>query len=443
MIARFIDKGVTDADRQRIIRGTLYSFLIQGVSVLLVFASNWWVIRSSSPDAYGLFVHVFNWVSILSVFVLGGRDDLVLAQIPKYLAGDHHSRLVRLVRSANGWIFLAALIVCGAFLCIISFLPLKTLSENRPFFLIASASVYFTACLSLNQLILQALNYIRLSQLVEKIVKPLLLIALTGLFRCFFTVFDSRLLILLSTAVLGICCCIIFPLTSRKIRDYRQPKGDAQPESGLSGKTFYFFSISLLYLLSTRITMLILPYFAPQKDIGIFNICYRFADLLIFPFFLMHTVLPQLFARHSVTEKSYTQSLFNESNKLMFLLCIPLLLLNIVAGKLLLHLFGKDFTVGYTALIYISSAQFLFSFFGPANTILMMQDQEKYSAGCLLFYVVALVITSILFIPAGGITGGALAILISSFLYNLLLALVTYRLSGICSPFFSFLIKTH
>jgi len=99
--------------------------------------------------------------------------------------------------------------------------------------------------------------------------------------------------------------------------------------------------------------------------------------------------------------------------------------------------------VVYTELIYISSAQFLFSFFGPANTILMMQDKEKYSAACLLFYVVALVITSILFIPAGGITGGALAILISSFLYNLLLALVTYRLSGIYSPFFSFLIKAH
>jgi O-antigen/teichoic acid export membrane protein len=185
--------------------------------------------------------------------------------------------------------------------------------------------------------------------------------------------------------------------------------------------------------------MLILPVYLPPKDIGIFNIAYRFADLLIFPFFLMHTVLPQLFARHAVTGRAYTQSLFSESNKLMTLLSIPLLLVNVVAGPLLLGLFGPEFMGGYTAMIYISLAQFLFSAFGPANTILMMQDREKYSAVCLLVYVVMLAATSWWLIPVGGISGGALAILISSVGYNILLAVVVYRVCGVRSPFFGWL----
>src|SRR5882757_9874687 len=86
--SRLMEAGVTDPDRQRIIRGTLHSFLIQGASVLLVFVSNLWMVRSSGEDAYGLYVHVFNWVSILSVVVLGGQDDLALARIPRYLAGN-------------------------------------------------------------------------------------------------------------------------------------------------------------------------------------------------------------------------------------------------------------------------------------------------------------------------------------------------------------------
>ncbi len=125
----------------------------------------------------------------------------------------------------------------------------------------------------------------------------------------------------------------------------------------------------------------------------------------------------------------------------MTLLSIPLLLLNIVAGRFFLHWFGAQFETGYMAMLYISLAQFLFSLFGPANTILMMQDREKFSAVCLLVYVVVMVVASWLLIPVSGITGGALAILISSLVYNVLLAVVTWRLCGVRSPFFGFLVK--
>lgn len=437
IVSRFLADGVTATDRHRIIRGTLHSFLIQGFSVALIFASNWWLVRSSNPEAYGNYVHVFNWVSILSVLVMGGRDDLVLAQLPKYLGAGRHRQLVGLIQKANGWIFLSALLICGAFLSLIAFFPLRSLSEHRSLFLIAMAAVYFSACLSLNQMILQALNHIRLSQIVEKLFRPLLLLLFTGLFRLSATRFDSRTLVILGTIVSGICCGGILLLILRRTRRYVPEEGETISPEKLAGKTFYFFAISLLNLLSTKITMLILPLSTMQSDIGIFNVCYRYADLLIFPFFLMHSVLPQLFARHDIHERDYTRSLFRESNKLMTLLALPLLLLNILAGPFLLRLFGPAFSTGYTALVYISLAQFLFSVFGPTNTILMMQGRERYSALCLLVYVGILAVTSRLLIPVWGITGGALAILISSGVYNGLLAIVVYRVYGIVSFFFS------
>jgi O-antigen/teichoic acid export membrane protein len=439
-----IDHGLSETDRRSILRGTLHSFLIQGGSVVLVFISNLLLVRSSDVHSYGLYVHVFNWVSILSVVVLGGRDDLVLAQLPRYTAAQH-DRLVAMVRAANRWILGAAVVVCLAFVVLLNGVHIETLSDHQALFRLAMIAVYLTAALGLNQFVLQALNHIRLSQVVEKLVKPLLLIVAVGLLRVSGVPFSARILVILSCVVLGICCGGVFWLVVRKIRVYVAPGGPAVPEAGelisgetgerLSGKVSYFFLISLFTLLGTKITMLILPVYLPPKDIGIFNIAYRFADLLIFPFFLMHTVLPQLFARHAVTGRAYTQSLFSESNKLMTLLSIPLLLVNVVAGPVLLGLFGPEFTGGYAAMIYISLAQFLFSAFGPANTILMMQDREKYSAGCLLVYVVLLAATGWWLIPSGGITGGALAILMSSVGYNILLAVVVYRFCGVRSPF--------
>jgi O-antigen/teichoic acid export membrane protein len=439
--SRFLKEGVTATDRRRIIRGTLHSFLIQGISIGLVFVSNLWLVRSSNAQAYGDYVHVFNWVSILSVLVMGGRDDLVLAQLPKYLGAGRHGQLLRLVRKANGFIALSALVIGGAFLILVAAFHIPSLSQHRPLFLVAMAAVYFSASLTLNQMILQALNHVRSSQIVEKIARPLLLLLFTGLFRLSVTTLNGHELVVLGTLASGICCALILLMVFRRANKLTVSVEENPANEKHGSKTVYFFLISLLYLLSTKITMLILPLFNPESAIGIFNISYRFADLLIFPFFLMHAVLPQLFARHDMDEKEYTRSLFRESNKLMALLALPLLLLNILAGPFLLRLFGPVFQTGYTALIYISLAQFLFSVFGPTNTILMTQGRERYSAFCLLVYVILLAVTSWLLIPVSGITGGALAILLSSAGYNILLAVIVYRLYGICSPFFSFFLR--
>ena len=110
-----------------------------------------------------------------------------------------------------------------------------------------------------------------------------------------------------------------------------------------------------------------------QKEIGIFNISYRFADLVVYPFYLMNAVMPQLFARHYAASASQKQSLYGDSARLMLLLSIPLLLINIVGGKFFLGWFGNDFKAGYTALVYLSCAQLLPAFFGPAHLILTMQ----------------------------------------------------------------------
>jgi O-antigen/teichoic acid export membrane protein len=408
--------------------------VIQGGSVALVFIGNLFLVRSSDADSYGLYVHVFNWVSILSVVVMWGRDDLVLVQLPRY-ARDH-GRLVGLIRAVNRWILAAGVVVGLGWVALLYWVPIESLSNHQPLFRLATIAVYLTAALGLNQFVLQALNHIRLSQVVEKLLKPLLLILGVGLLRLLAVPFNARVLVILSCVVLGICCGVVFWLVILKTRHY----GEGRIEERHGVKTTWFFLITLFTMLATKITMLILPlYHLPSKDIGIFNISYRFADLLIFPFFLMHTVLPQLFARHAITGRAYTQSLFTESNKLMTLLSLPLLLFIVVAGRWLMGLFGPEFTVGYPAMIYISLAQFLFSFFGPANTILMMQDREKYSAGCLLFYVVILAGTSWWLIPAGGITGGALAILISSIAFNILLAVVVYRVCGVRSPFLTWM----
>lgn len=440
------------------VEGTLYSFLIQGASIAMVFAGNLLLARWAGSDSYGVYVHIFNWVSILSVAVTGGRDDLVLTEIPRYHATGQSGQIAWLVKRTNSHVLIASFVIGFVFLVIIGIFPIPTLHEYRLDLILAWGAVYFSAFLILNQSILQSLNFIRLCQVVDRLLRPGLLALLFASALLLRLSVNNRLLIILAEVNLGVCAIVLARIMWIRMRPYFQSHGGTRggisggttggaSSGGMTGgarltrKTFNFFLITLMTLLVTKITMLMLPYFAPRSEIGIFNISYRFADLIVYPFFLMHTMLPQLFARHATAEKAYQQSLYRSATQLMTILCLPLLLVNLLAGKFLLGLFGRDFQAGYVSLLLLSLSQFFYSLFGPANTILMMQNRERESVICLLIYVSLLIAASRWLIPVWGITGGAAAMLITCLIYNIFLAVYAYRLSGVISPFFAWLVR--
>lgn len=415
--------------------------MIQGISILLIFLGNLIMARWAGAYSYGKYVHVFNWISILSMVALWGQEDVAIAEIPKYTIDGYPGRIYSFIRSSNSNIILSSFFVTALFLAIIYRFPLKTLHENRHEFLLAAAGIYLTTFLTLNQNILQALNYIRLSQLVEKCIKPFLLIVLFVGARWLSLTAGSGLLIVIAVVVMAVCCIVLGGILFQKIRRYRMGAGRGDRRENMRWRSFHFFSIDLLTLLSAKITMLVLPYFSMQKEVGIYNIIYRFADLVIYPFFLMSAVIPQLFARHYASEVARKQSLYSQSTKLMMVFSLPLLLINILAGRMFLGWFGRDFPEGYSGLIYLSLAQFLFSFFGPAHYILTMQGKEKYAVFALVIYAVVLFFANIWLVPVLGIKGGAIGVLIGSLFYNGALAAMAYRLCGVASPFILFVTR--
>jgi O-antigen/teichoic acid export membrane protein len=233
------------------------------------------------------------------------------------------------IKHANTRVAIVGVLISIFFLLLIYIFPITTLSEYRSQFLAASLAIYLSAFLSVNQSILQALNHIRLSQVIERLLKPFLFtvfIAGAGLLSMSI---DASKLIWIAVINLAICALVLLWLIIKKTRIYFGKGAERYQGTGLSTQTFYFLSISLLNLLTSKIGMLIMPYFTEEKDIGIFNISARFSDLIIYPFFLLHTVLPQLFATHHTANLSYKQKLYTESTWLIMITSLPLLLVNI------------------------------------------------------------------------------------------------------------------
>jgi O-antigen/teichoic acid export membrane protein len=433
---KMLKSDLQQADRNRLVKGIINSFIIQGIGMVLVFAGNYLLVKFFGVEKYGVYVHVFNWISILTILALNGQDDVVLSRLPKYLAQNNLVQTGAVIRHANVRVAVSGIGISIIFLLLIYIFPINKLSEYRSEFLVASLAIYLSAFLSVNQMILQALNHIRLSQVTERLLKPFLFTVFICAAAWLSYYIDVSRLILIAVINLAICALVLGYIVIQKTKPFFSKGTERYRGEGISKQTFYFLAISLLQLLTTKIGMLIMPYFTDEKAIGVFNIAARFSDLIIYPFYLLHAVLPQLFAKHHEADLPYKQKLFTESTWIILITSLPLLLLNLAAGPWLLGYFGEAFTEGYTALVYMSISNGLFAIFGPANTILMMQGREKLSAIALLVYFILLTVLSRILIPTQGITGAALAMLFSNIVYNILLAVYANRYTGVSAPLF-------
>ncbi len=89
------------AERSRLIKGIVNSFIIQGFSMVLVFAGNYLLVKFFGAEKYGVYVHVFNWISILTILAANGQEDVVLSRVPKYLAQNNLVQTGAVIRHAN------------------------------------------------------------------------------------------------------------------------------------------------------------------------------------------------------------------------------------------------------------------------------------------------------------------------------------------------------
>jgi O-antigen/teichoic acid export membrane protein len=438
---KMLKSDLPQAERSRLIKGIVNSFIIQGFSMVLVFAGNYLLVKFFGAEKYGVYVHVFNWISILTILAANGQEDVVLSRVPKYLNQNNLVQTGAIIKHANVRIAISGIGISLFFLLLIYIFPINKLSEYRFEFLVASLAIYLSAFLSVNQIVLQSLNHIRLSQVIERLLKPFLFTVFISAVALLPVYIDAGRLIMIAVINLAICALVLGFIVIKKTKRFFRNGTERYRGEGVSKQTFYFLAISLLQLLTTKTGMLIMPYFTEEKAIGVFNIAARFSDLIIYPFYLLHAVLPQLFAKHHDSPPLQKQKLYTESTWLIIITSLPLLLLNLGAGSCLLGYFGEAFKEGYPALVYMSISNALFALFGPANTILMMQGKEKLSAIALLLYVLLLTVLSRLLIPVQGITGAALAMLISNVVYNILLAVYAQRHTGVSAPLFKLFAK--
>jgi O-antigen/teichoic acid export membrane protein len=119
--------------------------------------------------------------------------------------------------------------------------------------------------------------------------------------------------------------------------------------------------------------------------------------------------------------------ILRNSSRLIFILTLPVALSICFFSEYILDFFGKDYVAAKDALLILMIGQGICSAFGSASVYLNMTGRQHVFQVILVVAVLLNFVLNRLLIPEYGMTGAAIAFVVSSFFWNFISAVVIYK----------------
>ena len=201
-------------------------------------------------------------------------------------------------------------------------------------------------------------------------------------------------------------------------------------------RELFFFSFPLIFvgiaaLIFYWIDTLMLGYFSPASEVGIYNAALPTARLLsVFSTAFVAIFMPvvtELYARNKIED---LRNAYSAVTKWLVSLALPGFLLMALFSEFIMRImFGEEFVRGAMALSILAFGYLTIAMVGPTSSILTAYGRTKIIMGCSFIGASADFILNFTLIPIYGINGAAVATAFSLALMNMLYLFFVYRIA--------------
>lgn len=431
-------KDSASTNTSLIVGKTMKIFILQLTAVLLVFAGNVLIARWFGDETYGLYSHLFNWFSLLTVLAMSGMDDYHVAVIPPLKEKQSSGTMRKVFWWSVKITVSAAVLISLLFIGLPAAFSIKGLTEYADEFKTGIYLVLLLTVMGNLMAWLRGMDQVIPGQIGDKLIRPavfLLIIIFIGISG----LMDKNIYSLLTASALSILVVILVLaiVVYRFIPGKNADRTAAEKHDSSLKKNVYFLSISILYLLTARLDILTIGSLSGIKDVGYYNVALKIADLVMYPVVIVNLILPPMLSRyHYLNDKKEIFRLIRNGALVMFGGCLLLLSGILITGQWLIGLYGDNFQQAFVPLLILCISHLLTAFTGPVNAYFLVSGREKPATLCMLMNVLVTALLCFLLIPRMGIIGAALASLAGSLVFNFLIILLFLgREKVIITPF--------
>ncbi|MFX0196259.1 MAG: oligosaccharide flippase family protein [Candidatus Hodarchaeota archaeon] len=215
------------------------------------------------------------------------------------------------------------------------------------------------------------------------------------------------------------------------------PEGSFNPGYPLDAREL--FSVSIPIYLSYVMTLIMfwadtvmVGIFETSKEVGIYTAAAKTAAFVAFFLLAVNYILPSLTTQlYEKGEKGELESLARRTARWNLIFALTVTIAFCLFGKEILSLFGREFVIAYTPLLFLSLGQAVNAGAGSVGYILTMTGFQKTQLYISCFSAVLNIFLNTLLIPLFSIIGAALATGFTLAFWNIMSAYFVSRRVGI------------
>jgi O-antigen/teichoic acid export membrane protein len=388
---------------------------------------------------FGVYTYAFTWISLLSIIATVGLENLVVREVALYKNQGAWELLKGLLKRSDQVVLLVSSII-GLAVSLIAWYAWH--EADWPMFLaffITMIGLPPAALRNLRRGAMDGLSQVTLGFLPETLIAPIMFILFTGIAALFL---NRNLTAVIVLSIYNFVTIVTFFISS-EILKVNLPNQLKSVVSKYKMKAWIksaipFIFLGSLYIISSRVDILMLGSMKGVEESGIYVPVNRGAQLLTFiPAAIGRVLSSKLAQNYANGEVEELQKLMTKSSKVISLTTLPLVIIFILFSDYYLLLFGQDFVSGKVALIILCLGQLFNALTGLPDILLNMTGNESYTAIISAISVALNVVLNALLIPIWGIEGAATATTISIIFSAILNLIVVQRKLGINSAVIS------
>lgn len=400
------------------------AFVVNVTGMALAFGVQVLLARMLGVEGFGQYIYALTWISLCVLIAKFGLDTASLRYIPEYQAQARWGLLKGFLRRSRQTVLVMSLLIAGVMAIVVSGMGERIDSGLSTVFFLSCLLLPLSAYLIIQGAHLQGFKHIVAAQVPQVVVRPLL-IALGLIFMSFFTTLRGAADIAMIISIGATCAAIgVMVIASRSVYPHELLAHTPEFQSLAWGKVaFPMMFITSFSLVLNQADLIMIGAMISTTDAGIYAVASRIAMLLLFGITLMNSiaapVISQLYTQRKIPQ---LQRMLNYIAWASFLVATPLCLGVILWSEEILSIaFGDEFVDGAGALAILAAGRWVNALTGAAGYLLAMSGHEKQAAYILGSNALMNIILNFLLIPIYGIEGAAIATLITTVSWSLLM----------------------
>jgi O-antigen/teichoic acid export membrane protein len=185
---------------------------------------------------------------------------------------------------------------------------------------------------------------------------------------------------------------------------------------------------AMAYFVMQSIDVIILAIYEGFDKLAYYSVSVKLATLIALALLSVNIVVaPKIAELYEKKKTKEMQEIIKKSTRIIFIISVVTLLFLVFFSETILGLFGQNYLVAKQALIILIFGQFFNSLSGPGAIYLNMTKRQGVLNKILLTGLIVNIGLNFYLIPSYGISGAAIATLISFVFWNLIIILYIYH----------------